>query len=134
MSDQAVFSSTEAHVLHKALKKTCDNCAELITLVMATSDGHVVAAETASSSLDSHRLAAMAASFTGLSYTMASETNMGNVKRASIEGANGLLLSQLIEMKNMDFVVTAIFDKDIKTGLAQYALKSLVADLLKCLN
>lgn len=134
MSDNAIFSSTETHVLHKSLKKACNNCEELITAVMATSDGHVVAAETASESLDSHRLAAMAASFTGLSYTMALETQMGAVKRASIEGTNGLLLSQLIEMKNMEFAVTVIFDKDIKTGLAQYALKSLVADLLKCFN
>lgn len=134
MSENTIFSATETHVFHKSLKKACNNCEELITVVMATSDGHVVASETASKELDTHRLAAMAASFTGLSYTMASEVNMGSVKRASIEGTNGLLLSQLIEVKNMEFAVTAIFDKDIKTGLAQYALKSLVADLLNCFN
>jgi len=125
-----VFSKTEKAGVNKPLKEACEGIANLNMAILSTSDGHVVTAHSLKPELDYHRLSAMAASFAGLSYTMADETKIGTVNRATIEAEAGLLLSQLISIKNKEFALTMIFDSGVKAGMAHWAMTNISKKVL----
>lgn len=126
-----IFNSTEKARLYASLKDACDSIDNLNTSILSTSDGHVVIVCSLVENLGYHRLSAMSASFARLSYTMANETNIGDVKRATVEAENGLLLSNLVNIKRKEFTLTMIFDRGVKTGMAHWAMTSISNHILE---
>ena len=126
-----IFNLTEEARLHASLKGACDSIDDLNTAILSTSDGHVVIAYSLVENLGYHRLSAMSASFAGLSYTMANETNIGDVKRATVEAESGLLLSNFVNIKKKEFALTMIFDRGVKIGVAHWAMTNISNKILE---
>lgn len=107
-------------------------------MVLATSDGYVIAHSIPEESqIDPRRVAAMAASFSGISYGLASETGHSAVEGSLVESREGFLVCRLIRTDTLDTVLLGVFDKSSNHGLAFWTLNTAsrdIADILKHYN
>ena len=127
----------QSEQLEALLKSLLDEYEGLRFVVLATSDGFLVAhagAQVDKQKMDPNRIATMAVSFTGLSYSFASECEIGEVKGASVEGSEGLLLSRLLFTKETDFVLLAGFKRSVNHGIANWTLQKAYDAVLNGLN
>jgi predicted regulator of Ras-like GTPase activity (Roadblock/LC7/MglB family) len=134
MSQQLVEQSERLEVLLRSLSEEYEG---LRFVVLATSDGFLVAhagAEGQSTDMDPNRIATMAVSFTGLSYSLASECEIGEVKGASVESSEGLLLSRLLFTEETDFVLLTGFKRSVNHGIANWTLQKAYDAVFDCLN
>lgn len=97
----------------------------LESLLLATSDGRrVVFSNYTKKTFESNRLAAMAASLSGLSLTLAESCEKNNTIGGVVETEDGLIISGLITTEKQDYVLLGIFRKSIQHGMALWNFKN----------
>jgi len=119
------LSPEQRETIKSYLKDTAGNREMLESLLLATSDGRRVAFSNYSrKEFESNRLAAMAASLSGLSLTLADSCGKTGTLGGVVETEDGLIISGLIPTDNQDYVLLGIFCKGVQHGMALWNFKS----------
>lgn len=99
-------------------------------MTLSTSDGYVMAHSIPEGiAIDARRLAAMAASFTGISQSLVNETLQNGVEGSIVETGNGFVVCRMIQSDQLELVLLGVFDATCNHGLALWALNHAARDV-----
>ncbi|WP_221799241.1 roadblock/LC7 domain-containing protein [Oceanobacter mangrovi] len=104
-------------------------------LLLATSDGYSICHTIpASQDIQPSRLAAMAASFSGISDGLAANANKQSANGSIIETGHGLLVCRQIKSSRHELVLLAAYDKSTNHGLALWSLNNAAKQIANVLE
>jgi predicted regulator of Ras-like GTPase activity (Roadblock/LC7/MglB family) len=108
---------------------------DIESLLLCSSDGHEIAsASYHGSKIEPTQLSAMAASFAGLSLTIATSCGKKGALGGIVETADGLIICGLINTVEVDYVLLGIFAKGVQHGLALWSFRNQLSDFQKLLD
>ena len=111
------------------LRNLVSDKAFLEGLLLSTSDGRLIAfANYSRQELEKSRLAAMAASLSGLSITLAKSCSKTGVIGGAVETEDGLIISSLLSTSLQEFVLLGIFAKNTQHGMALWNFRKYKKD------
>ena len=129
-SANPLSSNTLKAAFKETLKSAISSNTGLEFLLMATADGYSLCDTlTPDSSLKRDSLAAMAASFAGISDGLASQANKPAANGSIIETSAGLLVCKQLNSSQHDVVLLGSFGKSTNHGIALWSLNKVVNDL-----
>jgi len=134
-SSDPLNSTTLKAAFAETLKSATSSDNGLEFLLMATADGYCLC-DTLSEFSDIKRdsLAAMAASFAGISDGLASQANKPAANGSIIETNAGLLVCKQLKTSRCEVVLLGAFSKSTNHGIALWSLNKVVTDLLAILE
>lgn len=98
---------------------------EIESLLLCTSDGHEIAcASYRGLKIEEAKVSAMAASFAGLSLTIADCCNKQDALGGIVETKDGLIICGLIKTPEVDLVLLGVFAKGVQHGLALWNFRN----------
>ncbi len=108
---------------------------DIESLLLCSSDGHEIAsANYQGSAIEPTQLSAMAASFAGLSLTIATSCGKKDALGGIVETADGIIICGLINTTETDYVLLGIFAKGVQHGLALWSFRNQLAGFQNLLD
>ncbi|WP_028292045.1 roadblock/LC7 domain-containing protein [Oceanobacter kriegii] len=134
-SSNPLNSNTLKAAFREALKSATKGSSGMEFLLMATSDGYALC-DTISdgSNINRDSLAAMAASFAGISDGLASQSNKPAANGSIIETNAGLLVCKQLKSNRHEVVLLGAFEQSTNHGIALWSLNKVVSDVLAILE
>lgn len=107
----------------------------LLYMTLSTSDGYLIAHTIPSNtSADARKIAAMAATFSGIGESLALETTKVGMESTIIETAQGFIASRIIQSSDMELVLLGVFDQSSNHGIAMWSLNRATKEISNLLK